>query len=65
VSWFGASARRCSIAQWPSNARRILERYRDRIRTFNDDMQGTGAIVLAARLAVLGWPRCPCAGSGW
>ncbi|MER7007817.1 NAD-dependent malic enzyme [Dactylosporangium sp. NPDC000555] len=35
----------------PSNGRRILERYRDRVCTFNDDMQGTGAIVLAAALS--------------
>ncbi|MGW4771784.1 NAD-dependent malic enzyme [Nocardia sp. NPDC004278] len=35
----------------PSNARRILERYRDKARVFNDDMQGTGAITLAAVLA--------------
>ncbi|WP_327011284.1 NAD-dependent malic enzyme [Dactylosporangium sp. NBC_01737] len=35
----------------PSNGRRILERYRDRLCTFNDDMQGTGAIVLAAALS--------------
>ncbi|GLW96779.1 putative NAD-dependent malic enzyme 3 [Microtetraspora sp. NBRC 16547] len=37
----------------PSNARRILERYTDRIPTFNDDMQGTGAIVLAAMLGAV------------
>ena len=35
----------------PANARRILLEYRDRVCTFNDDMQGTGAIVLAAALA--------------
>jgi malate dehydrogenase (oxaloacetate-decarboxylating) len=34
-----------------SNARRILERYRQRILTFNDDMQGTGAVNLAAVLS--------------
>ena len=34
-----------------SNARRILERYRGRLRTFNDDMQGTGAVNLAAVLS--------------
>ncbi|GIH27457.1 putative NAD-dependent malic enzyme 3 [Acrocarpospora phusangensis] len=34
----------------PSNARRILEKYTGRLPTFNDDMQGTGAIVLAAML---------------
>lgn len=34
----------------PSNARRILDRYTGRLPTFNDDMQGTGAIVLAAML---------------
>ncbi|WP_459805433.1 NAD-dependent malic enzyme [Herbidospora sp. RD11066] len=37
----------------PSNARRILERYTGRICTFNDDMQGTGAIVLAAMLGAV------------
>jgi malate dehydrogenase (oxaloacetate-decarboxylating) len=35
----------------PSNARRILNEYRDKVRIFNDDMQGTGAITLAAILA--------------
>lgn len=35
----------------PSNARRILHQYRDSARVFNDDMQGTGAITLAAIMA--------------
>jgi malate dehydrogenase (oxaloacetate-decarboxylating) len=35
------------------NARRILERYRDRLLTFNDDIQGTGAVNLAAVLAAV------------
>jgi len=30
-----------------SNARRILLSYRDKYRIFNDDMQGTGAVVMA------------------
>lgn len=41
-----------ALLQWedfaPGNGRRILEKYRDRVPTFNDDMQGTGAITLAA-----------------
>jgi malate dehydrogenase (oxaloacetate-decarboxylating) len=43
----------------PSNAHRILDRYRDRVLTFNDDIQGTGAVNLAAVLsgvAVSGLP---------
>jgi malate dehydrogenase (oxaloacetate-decarboxylating) len=35
----------------PSNARRILTQYRHEARVFNDDLQGTGAITLAAVLA--------------
>jgi malate dehydrogenase (oxaloacetate-decarboxylating) len=35
----------------PSNARRLIERYRGDFCTFNDDMQGTGAITLAAVLS--------------
>src|SRR5579862_2838210 len=46
-----------ALLQWedfgPSNGRRILERYRDRICTFNDDMQGTGAITLAALVSAM------------
>jgi malate dehydrogenase (oxaloacetate-decarboxylating) len=30
-----------------TNCRRILDRYRDSMPTFNDDMQGTGAIVMS------------------
>jgi malate dehydrogenase (oxaloacetate-decarboxylating) len=36
-----------------ANARRILNRYADQVRTFNDDMQGTAAVVLAAAFAAL------------
>jgi malate dehydrogenase (oxaloacetate-decarboxylating) len=37
----------------PANARRILEQYRDDYRIFNDDNQGTGAIVMASVLSGL------------
>jgi malate dehydrogenase (oxaloacetate-decarboxylating) len=36
-----------------SNARRLLERYRHSMLTFNDDIQGTGAVNLAAVLAAV------------
>lgn len=46
-----------ALLQWedfaPGIGRRILERYRDEICTFNDDMQGTGAITLAAAISAV------------
>src|SRR5205085_4708262 len=46
-----------ALLQWedfaPDNARRILERYRSEICTFNEDMQGTGAITLAAVISAV------------
>src|SRR4029077_10089389 len=35
----------------PAHARRLLARYRDELPSFNDDVQGTGAVNLAALLA--------------
>src|SRR5579872_6092147 len=46
-----------ALLQWedfaPCNGRRIFEKYRDRICSFNDDMQGTGAITLAAAISAV------------
>jgi malate dehydrogenase (oxaloacetate-decarboxylating) len=46
-----------ALLQWedfaPGNGRRILEKYRDRLCIFNDDMQGTGAITLAAAISAV------------
>lgn len=36
-----------------SNAAAILDKYKDRIATFNDDIQGTGIVVLAGVLGAL------------
>ena len=46
-----------AVLQWedfaPGNGRRILEKYRNRICIFSDDMQGTGAITLAAAISAV------------
>jgi len=45
-----------------ANARRVLERYRGERLTFNDDIQGTGAVNLAAASTAARATRVPLAG---
>ena len=61
VDAFVAAVRRTfpgAVIQWEDfkqhNALAILDRYRDAVPSFNDDVQGTGAVVLAGLLAARG-----------
>ena len=54
-----------TLLQWEDfgalHARPILEKYRSRLLTFNDDIQGTGAVTVAAILSAIHLTHTPIA----